>query len=188
MTVGSGRMLCSDGSQAPRYGAKARLPPPATRLAVGRFSPKPRAFATLREVAVVAVGFFSPNPRAFATLPEVAVVAVGFFSPNPSSVLSAFSVFKSRCLCLVCQSAFFTFHFGPPEPPQKGDTYEACEGFHERKCFCKSATYVTWDPSKTDAAGAKRYQVPIKNSKKGSKRIKFRLAHLNILAHHPLWR
>jgi len=44
--------------------------------------------------------------------------------------------------------------------------FPACERFHERKCFYKSGTYVICDPSKTDAAGAKRYQVPIKNSKK----------------------
>ena len=41
--------------------------------------------------------------------------------------------------------------------------FPACEKFHERKCFCKSGTYVKWDPSKTALAGAKRYQVPIKS-------------------------
>jgi hypothetical protein len=41
--------------------------------------------------------------------------------------------------------------------------FPACEGFHERKCFCKSGTYVKWDPSKTDAEGSKHYQVLIKS-------------------------
>ena len=76
----------------------------------------------------------------------------------------------------------------PLLPFKMRDTSDLRERFHERKCFCKSATYVTCDPSKTDAGGSKHYQVPIKNSKKGSKRIKFRLAQFNILARQPLWR
>jgi len=48
-------------------------------------------------------------------------------------------------------------------PFKMRDTYDPCERFHERKCFCKSATYVKWDPSKTAPGGSKHYQVLIKS-------------------------
>jgi len=47
--------------------------------------------------------------------------------------------------------------------------FSACETFHERKCFCKYATYVKKHPSKTVKRGIKSYQIPVKTDPKGIK-------------------
>jgi hypothetical protein len=129
-----------------------------------------------------------PVPHCLFPVPAV---AVGFFPPNPSSAFSAFSAVKGSPPALplhpaavprVCfpglsrragiPASFSESRIPAPEsrlpllPFKIRDTSDLCEKFHERKCFCKSGTYVKGDPSKTAPGGAKRYQVPIKNSKK----------------------
>jgi hypothetical protein len=49
------------------------------------------------------------------------------------------------------------------------DDYTGCETFHVRKCFCKNATYVNFDPSKRAKTGIKSDEIPVKTGPKGFK-------------------
>jgi hypothetical protein len=49
------------------------------------------------------------------------------------------------------------------------DTIAPRETFHERKCFCKYATYVNFDPSKRAKTGIKSDEIPVKTDQKGAK-------------------
>jgi len=51
--------------------------------------------------------------------------------------------------------------------------FSACETFHERKCFCKSATYVKKALIKIDLKGCKKRQNRSKTCKKHQKRAHF---------------
>jgi hypothetical protein len=88
--------------------------------------------------------------------------------PHVASFRRDFPEFGGRLSIFRC---FFAFPFPVARSPFP--LFSACETFHERKCFCKSATYVKKALIKIDLKGCKKRQNRSKTCKKHQKRAHF---------------
>jgi hypothetical protein len=110
------------------------------------------------------------------------IVAV-FRVPNPdsripSSPLSAFASLREAVVLAVFARPPYLAHLSTPVSfPVPGSRLRrfpevslpfgaGCEGFHERKCFCRNTTYVKRHLSRTARNGIRSHQVPINGAPK----------------------
>jgi hypothetical protein len=131
-------------------------------------------------------------PRHAAGLYSRSRPAVAVSRPNLLSVLSVLGV-ESRCLCLLFHSAFSTLHSplftsGPSVTPKKGTPMRLVKHFTNVSVFAKVPLTSLATPQKPLREAQNTIKFRSKRCKKCENGIKFRLAHLNILTRHHLWR